>query len=493
MDDKKIQFLTDALLSHYDNYDRGRVCYMRKGIQPITYDRTKGHNVNVSYALRKYHVPGDFPIAVYFDKSKGRIIAFDIDKDLNKVPEELRESERQRLKQATIDFIKILHNLDLGEFTYFSGSKGYHVEIRTKEFMDVSKLVHVCEIIKQMADELGIGEYLDRIYPKHGAAYKIFGPKHPKTGKFTFAVDEGLNELTEEQSWLQLLSYDQESCTDTKQIEQICRTHKVKPVERKLISPPLFSNKKNLPLKNDKVEANGDKRVSELVDIYNCGLRNTPDRLPEHRTRHYASFQLGRYLRFIEKRTEDDSVELAKNWLYRHYPESGLQYFGDEANQALNDSRNNYELGLEDTIQSVRNAFSLLVKPFSGRTYIKLNEENLQAFINEIAYRREKETGIKPAKMAERLEYVISLVRDFKTFYVYHSREQFKAGFHTKDQRTITQMFDVLQNLGILKRLETGDYLKHKCSKYEITLPANCYKKIRDVEIPTDKEISMYG
>ena len=193
MDDNKIQFLTDALLSHYDNYDRDRYALMHSN-KPITIANEKGkekrktkpvikykrdkktgeylldkngnkiiipetnYNVHIPSAINK-HVRGGTPIGLYLRDDLGRIIAFDIDKDLKKVPEELKELERQRLKQATIEFINVVHGLDLDTFVYLSGGKGYHVEIRTKEFMDVSKLVHVCEVIKQMADELGIGEY----------------------------------------------------------------------------------------------------------------------------------------------------------------------------------------------------------------------------------------------------------------------------------------------------------------------------------------------
>jgi hypothetical protein len=248
----------------------------------------------------------------------------------------------------------------------------------------------------------------------------------------------------------------------------------------KIISHHMPGKKNNTNFSIDKIEANADRRITELTDIYYCGLRNIDTRLKEHRNRHYAAFQLGRYLRYIEKKTEDEAVELIKEWLYQHYPESGIRYFGDEARQSLNDSYDSYEAGLEDTIRQVKNAFGPAGKPFSGRTYIKLNEENLQAYIEDVAerecHRIAKYRGY--SKTVEILNYVFSLVRNFETLYIYHSREKFKTGFKTKDQRTITKIFEVLDSIGIMRRLETGNNIAHKSSKYEIILPADCYQKL---------------
>ena len=483
--DKQIKQLGELVFDFYSPINHDEYYYMNKlGKREKDPEKRTSKNGNVVTALQNNHVTGKRAVAVCFPLDRGRIIAFDIDRDLRGLPKEIRDIELQKLKDATSEFIDIIQSLDLKVFAYHSGGKGYHIEIRTEEILDIKILQHVYSVIYQLAVERGIGEYIDyQIRPGMKNCYKLFGTNHHETGIFTYAVDNRINEMSKVESWYAFAEHLAEMSAKSKQVNLICRTCKVENKSQKHISHG-----------NNECEAQNvsGECVKYLKDVYANGLKK-PD------SRHNMAFSLGRLFKFVFKFDEITAIKCANEWLKNHYIElAGGNYFGDDARKCLS---HKYLDCREKTIEQVRNAYAY-GWAFKSYELIQFHEDEIEKYIEGVADREcnriAKYKGY--IKTVQYLRYVVGLAKKFQNFEFQHGREQFKVGFNTTNNTTVKNILKVLSDLEILVLLKEGrpgpigTRGQGKTSKYKLILPENCYTIVgSNIEIPTDEEISRYG
>lgn len=403
------------------------------------------HPFRLQQALSQ-HVSGYINFAMRFKGKdvKGNIIAFDM--DCKDYPQELLENVKQ--------FRSMIRQLGIEPLIYHSGGKGYHIEIRVAEPVTQDRLA---VISKWLADK-AIGQnirFLDKIYPYHKPAYRIFGSWKLDTGQFTkILTDSGFIEESEE-CWLYFERYMNDNSVSLELVDQLYDM---------AVPPPTLFEK---PKKREKSSRIGStKRTSKdslsinlLLEFYHMGLRQAS-------TRHNISFQLGRLFRYWFGYSESEAVTEITDWIQKHF---------NGTFEPLIHSP--YDIALTDSITEVRRAYTARGFPFHFK--IELDKQNTSEYMVSLQLS-------KP--LASTAEYILGIVSEYKSLVFRHSNKQFMDSSGLSD-KGIRKRLKKLQEIGFIRKIEQGNNITNKTTKYRLNIPANCYSVVEESLREVSEEI----
>lgn len=411
---------------------------------------SKKPNFNLDLELNK-HVVSDINLAGIMKKHKVDFMAWDLDADTH---------EEGDLRDSVKNMLAFLHQEGFKTFTYLSGGKGFHIEIKLAEPIEFHRLNRISNTIKTVVKAKGI-RFIDRTYPC-GSRYRLFGCLHYKTKKFTSAVNEtDLTPLSEDASWLMLQNYlhNDVPANTVSLIHNI--TNEYSSISSTIISkntPSIKHAKKSIITKKDSNASN------ELLHIYKYGL-STDYRDKTGNGRYLTSYQLGRLFRFVLHYDEETARIEIDLWLRRHYKDhcDTGQYLGPEAESCISST---YEQCRSQTISNCLNAYSNSTKPFGKQQY-SINIQKTKRYLIK---------NYSNDKVLKAMIYLIKQCNRFASLSLYHSYNQLKEGWGVGSSRTVKKILDNLYELKLIKRLKEGNPIDKHSSLYLINLPPDCYQ-----------------
>ena len=431
---------------YYFKNDDGKIIQIERNTFGTASQRAAGIKPKSPFRLGQalqQHCDGVINFAMRFkgDDLKGRIIAFDLDAD----------DDPKGVLASVRDFEDIIQSYGIDPFIYHSGGKGYHVEIRTVEPMPQKELSAISKWFADVARAKGV-RYIDRIYPYHKPAYRIFGSQKLNNGNFTRVLTDGGLLARPDDCWQ---VFQQHMENHSASIDLINKLYiKAKPVSN------LFEFKSKKEQKERHLTATNSKSVKKVLKepsnlnvkvielLYTKGLQ-------EASTRHRVSFHLGRYFRYYLMFSREEAVEEIKVWIQKHFDGTFKQLISVSQEEALKDS-----------IDGVRNAYTKKGFPLKFRVEVKEEKALLHA----------ESLGIKK-KVMPLVSYLLSLSKEYKSLVFFQSRQQFMNEIGLSD-RGIKNQLNKLQELGFLKKLKEGNNITHVTTKWKLEVPEECYKII---------------
>lgn len=394
------------------------------------------HSFRLKQALQQ-HIDGSINFAMRFKGKdlKGNIIAFDL--DCKDYPLEVLESVN--------NFRQLIRAYGIEPFVYHSGGKGYHVEIRTAEPVEQKKLAVISKWLADAAVQHGV-RYLDRIYPFHKPAYRIFGSWKLNTGAFTKVLtDSGFIDEPEE-CWQRFEQHMIDNSIDTDKVTQLFKL--AEPPPTLFEKPKERQNKKSSRTTNTKRTSPEGIFLELLLEFYHTGLSTAS-------TRHNTSFHLGRLFRYFHGMSEQEAVEEITSWVEKHFDGTFKPLISSAKDTAISDS-----------IAEVKRAYTEHGWPLQFTVELDKQETN-----EHIKSKRMK-SNLLPI-----VEYVLENVKTFQSLIFYHSIRQFVEAIGIPE-RTVQRQLSELQNIGLIRKLKTGNNITHKTTKYRVNLPENCYRVV---------------
>lgn len=426
--------------------------------KPIIFEKnskeSKKPNFDLHLELNK-HVASDINLAGIMKKHKVDFMAWDLDADSH---------EQENLKISVKNMLAFLHQEGFKTFTYLSGGKGFHIEIKLTEPIEFHRLNTISNIIRTVVKSSGI-RFIDRTYPC-GARYRLFGCLHYKTKKFTYAINEkNLTPLSEQDSWLKLQDYlNNQVPTNT-----INFVHNIVNKYSSFIPSPTIPKSIQLskqPTKKSFVAKENHTNTNELFKIYKYGL--TTDYKDQNREgRYLTAYQLGRLFRYVLHYNEEIAQSEIDLWLSRHYKDHcpADKHFGPDAESCITSS---YEQCRTETITNCLNAYLDSAKPFGKQNYSidiqKTKRYLLKNYSND--------------QVVKAMIYLIKQCNKHASLSLYHSYNQLKKGWEVGSSRTIKKILDKLYELNLVKRLKEGSPISKQTSLYLIIIPTNCYDEL---------------
>lgn len=428
--------------------------YTKSTDKPSTFEKNSKEiakpNFCLNFELNK-HVASDINLGGIMKKYKVDFMAWDLDADIH---------EQEDLKDSVKNMLTFLHQEGFKTFTYLSGGKGFHIEIKLAEPIEFYRLKTISNTIKTTVKAKGV-RFIDRTYPC-GSRYRLFGCLHYKTKNFSYAVNEtDLTPLSEDNSWLMLQDYlNNHAPTNTVGL--------IDNIAHKYGSIPSTSRSKHvqssrLTAKKSYVAKKSSSKSNELLQIYNYGLNaNYKDKTGNGR--YLTAYQLGRLFRYVlhyDEKVAQSEIDL---WLRRHYkvhcPTD--QYFGLGAESCIASS---YAQCRTETITNCLNAYLDSAKPFEKQQYCIDIQKTKRHLIKTYSSDR----------VVNAMLYLIKQCNKFASLSLYHSYNQLKTGWKVGSSCTVKKTLDELYKHNLIKRLKEGDHIREHSALYLIVIPTNCY------------------
>ena len=401
----------------------------------------------------KNHVTGGSNLGIFFKQEKCSVIAFDFDSEKGFCDETAIADAQVSAHSMVI----VAYKLGLTAFMYYSGGKGYHVEIFFDEDISINKLNALNNIMLHLHRERG-GKHIDGVYPSL-KAYRVFGCKHYKTGKFTHAyrveiIDKELIilALSPADSW-ELFSH--MPLNDSALVD-------------KIIADYLGLGKFTKDKKGKKVF---DSTYAPSLHYWDVGILKQihESGLFAPYTRYNTAFQLGRYFKHKLKIRENEARTEIITWLKRHFKEqcnaqNGLKPFDGAYNNAVKSPYATCELEtLNNCLKGYRNG-----KPFN-KERVKINFDAAAEYIRRLGYSHKKEQAL--LKLLNNAQQYNSLDRGY-------SYDELLSLFRVGSRSTVRSWLEKFQDDFIFICISKGSYKSRKTSQYRLVLPKNCYTVI---------------
>ena len=423
------------------------------------------------YSL-KLHVSGGDNLAVFTPDAKAKFIAFDFD-------DSTRENTVDMLQSVRMT-IGIIDSIGLVPFLYYSGDKGFHLEVFFDEPVDINKLKTLNRIIISQYKAKD-GKYMDNNIQPSDSAYRIFGSWHYRTKKFSEALIINISMVGDDKGG-KSRRINLTSCeTPDKSWEHFANATIN---DSSLLDDILMKNPAKFePVPKSLKESRRDRRhTANFVPkplYYNPAILKTIHEsglFGEYR-RHYTAYHLGRFFRHELKLTEKQAREEIITWLQRHYEEfhQSLQVknilpFEDTACGLIKSA---YEACCYDTLQNCKNGYAV-GKPF-GKERVEIFHQLAFDYINGLDYNR----GRKKA-LVNLLDKAMELSSLDIGFEYPKLREIFDVGSNT----TIRAWLDEFEQDNILICTKKGTFKTYSkprlASQYRLLLPEYCYRVIGD-------------
>ncbi|MGL5257369.1 MAG: hypothetical protein ACRC76_10025 [Proteocatella sp.] len=325
------------------------------------------------------------------------------------------------------------------------------MEIRTAEPIPQRELSAISKWLADVAKDKGI-RYIDRVYPHHKQAYRIFGGRKLNTGNFTRVLTDGGLLVRPDDCWQAFEEHMENHSVSTELIKKLY--DKAKPVAN------LFEFKAKKEQKKGHLTATNSKSVVKVLkepsnlnvkvidSLYKNGLQ-------EASTRHRVSFHLGRYFRYYMLLSREDAIKEIEVWVQKHFDGTFKRLISVSQAEALKDS-----------IDGVQNAYTKKGFPLAFRVEVD----------KEKSLRHAETLGVKQ-KVMPLVEYLLGLSVEYKSLVFFQSRQQFMNEIGLSD-RGIKNQLNKLQELGLLKKLKEGNNITHITTKWRLELPEACYNII---------------
>jgi len=415
----------------------------------------KARPFNLNFSL-KNHVSMGNNLGIYFNATECKMIAFDLDSETDATDEDTRQSARYLLL--------VLHGLGLQAFMYFSGRRGYHIEVFFDDYIPVKKLNTLNQIIMNLHHNKG-GRHMDEVYPSR-KAHRIFGCYHYKTGKFTqaftieysddFSIVSGKS-LNRNESWV---LFSKTPFNDSALVDKII-------ADNSTFAVPLPKTKK-LIHNNEYAPSTHFYGISILRRIHETGLYAPY-------TRYNTSFHLGRYFKHRLQLNEDEARAEIKTWLKRHFSEQCTHYSSLTPFEGayLGVIKSPYVICKQETINNCLNGYRD-GRPFR-RERVEIDYWSAVSYLKSLKYPRRKHSA---------LVSLLEKATQLKSLNIGFSYEQLLSIFGVSSKSTVSSWLKLFDKDYIFICTRKGDYKSRKTSQYRLILPKYCYDVIDDLQKP---------
>jgi hypothetical protein len=453
------RFRRELLIERYDMAKGEALIFPLDGSNPYplnSYNGVKKDQLYLGTRLKR-HVTGGDNFAMRFRKTVCKLISYDLD---NKSGD---PALKAKMEAEAVLLLDVIRSFGLYGFIYYSGSKGYHIEILFTNPVQRSSLEKVRDIIlNAFIKRNGIRGFIDdAIYPSN-RAYRIFGCEHYKTGKFTYVMKEKnignkvtLDELPYWDSWREFRDM---PINDPAVVDKII---KGAPVAAVSAGTPAVTASRNTAKPAGKSQNHTPSELythANLEKLHKYGLF-------DNFTRHNVSYQLGRYFRYVLRLSKKQAENEIKNWIRKHFPDScsvyGLTPFSAEA---CDKAKTPLEECFDDTVDNCIRGY------MGGHSFAKGTEvidyEKSKQYLGNFNYSRRKSGAL--LALLEAAVKLRSLVIGFDYPALF---KIMKVG----SKATVSKWMKEFDADGVLVRWKTGSGRQKMTNEYKFMLPADCY------------------